>query len=560
MALRLRFDRDTLRGDAVAGVALGAASIPNGLATGILAGVNPLAGLYAYLVGTTTGALVTSSAFMAVQAPGAMAVIVADVPGVHDGVNPPGTLATLTILTGIVMLAAGLLRLGLLLRFVSRAVLVGFVTAVGVTIVVSQIPDITGTAPTGGNRLVRAWTALAHPGQMDWQTVVVGAATIAVAVVLGRTRIGALGLVVAVGITSAATAALGWSGVETLAAVGVTSSSLPLPQLPDLQVVPQLLVPAVSLAFVGLVQGAAISWSFPNPDGRYPNISGDFLGQGAANVTSGLMQGIPVGGSLSGTVLNTAAGARSRMSLVFAGVVMAGTIVTFGQAISHTAMAALAGLLVVVGWRSVRPDDIRAVWRTGPVQKAVLAGTFALTMALPLQYAVLVAIALSVVLQTARQSFQVVVKRWLVDADGDFVETDPPATLPPGEVVVLQPRGSLFFAAVPTLEAALPEPTETSRNSVVILRLGGQAELGATLLEALRRYGLALRAVGSKLVLVHAGAKARRQLDATGITEVLGADNVYAHEERIGAAVRRAYDDSVAWVAARHRGGDEDPG
>jgi SulP family sulfate permease len=172
-------------------------------------------------------------------------------------------------------------------------------------------------------------------------------------------------------------------------------------------------------------------------------------------------------------------------------------------------------------------------------------------MVVPLQYAVLVGVALSIVLHTARQSFQVAVKRWMVLPDGDIMEAAPPATLPPDDVVVLQPYGSLFFAAVPMLEAALPEPAQSSRNSVVILRLGGQTDLGATLLEALRRYALALQAVDSKLVLVHAGEKARRQLDATGLTSVVGADNIYAHEERIGAAVRRAYGDSVAWVAAR---------
>jgi len=551
MGPRRRLDSRALRDDAAAGFVLGVASIPNGLATGLLAGVNPVAGLYAYLVGTTTGAVATSSTFMAVQATGSMAVVVADVAVVRDAADPARALTTLTVLAGLVMLAAGLLRLGLLLRFVSRAVLVGFITAVGVTIVLSQLTDLTGAPGQGGHRLQRAFVTLAHPGLMDLRSLAVGAATIVLALLLGRTRVGALGMVVAVAATTAAAAALSWNDVATLADLGDVPASLPLPQLPDLQLVTHLLLPAVSLAFVGLIQGAAISWSFPNPDGRYPNPSRDFVGQGAANLASGLLQGMPVGGSLSGTVLNKAAGARSRMSLVFAGIVMALSIVMLGPLIGHTAMPALAGLLVIVGCRTVRPDEVRAVWRTGPGQKAILAGTFALTIVVPLQYAVLVGVALSIVLHTARQSFQVAVKRWMVLPDGDIMEAAPPATLPPDDVVVLQPYGSLFFAAVPMLEAALPEPAQSSRNSVVILRLGGQTDLGATLLEALRRYALALQAVDSKLVLVHAGEKARRQLDATGLTSVVGADNIYAHEERIGAAVRRAYGDSVAWVAAR---------
>ena len=119
MDLRLPVRRDTLRKDAVAGLVLGVESIPDGLAAGLLAGVNPLSGLYAYMFGTLGGSLSTSSAFMAVQATGAMAIVIADVPAVHSGADQAGALFTLAMLTGVVMMAAGFLRLGSLLRLVS---------------------------------------------------------------------------------------------------------------------------------------------------------------------------------------------------------------------------------------------------------------------------------------------------------------------------------------------------------------------------------------------------------------------------------------------------------
>ncbi|HEY5153265.1 MAG TPA: SulP family inorganic anion transporter, partial [Acidimicrobiales bacterium] len=128
-----------MRADAVAGLVLGVQSVPDGLATGLLAGVSPLAGLYGYLIGTLGGALSTSSVFMVVQGTGAMAMIIADVPAVHNAVDPARALFTLSILTGVVMLAAGLLKLGTVLRFVSNAVMVGFINAVGVNIVLGQL-------------------------------------------------------------------------------------------------------------------------------------------------------------------------------------------------------------------------------------------------------------------------------------------------------------------------------------------------------------------------------------------------------------------------------------
>ena len=123
---------------------------------GLLAAVNPLYGLYGYMMGTFTGALFTSSAFMAVQATGAMAIVVADVPAVHNSDDPARALFTLAIMTGVVMLIAGILKLGSILRFVSNAVMVGFINAVGINIVLGQFDSFTGYESDGANRVFRA--------------------------------------------------------------------------------------------------------------------------------------------------------------------------------------------------------------------------------------------------------------------------------------------------------------------------------------------------------------------------------------------------------------------
>ena len=544
--------RDTLREDAVAGLVLGVQSVPDGLATGLLAGVNPLSGLYAYLVGTITGACVTSSSFMAIQGTGAMAMIVADVPAVHGAKDPARALFTLSVLTGVVMLAAGLLRLGSVLRFVSSVVMVGFINAVGVNIVLGQLANFTGYAATGANRITRALQTVIHPGQLHLQTLAVGVATIALIVVLERSRLGSIGLVVAVLVTSATALVLGWDGVATLNDLGVVPRSLPRPVLPMLVLVPSLLVPALSLAFVGLVQGASISANFPDEDGSFPDVSRDFVGQGVANVAAGVFQGMPVGGSLSASSLNKAAGARSRQALVFAGVVMAVVILAFAGVVGHIAMPALAGLLMLIGYRTIKPADLESVWKTGNLQKAVLLVTFVLTMIIPLQYSVLVGVGLSVILHMVRQSNQITVKRRQLDAEGHLVETDPPTELPANEVVVLQPYGSLFFAAAPVFESILPAPTSASRNSVVVLRLRGRSDLGTTFMDVLYRYAENLAAVGSKLVVVSTNERIEEQLNITGLTALIGAENVYRGDERVGAAVERAQADATAWVEA-HR-------
>ena len=546
---RIPLKRATLRHDAVAGLVLGVQSVPDGLATGLLAGVNPLAGLYAYMVGTFTGAFVTSSSFMAIQGTGAMAMIVLDVPEVHGGGDPERAVFTLAILTGVVMLAAGLLKLGALLRFVSNAVMVGFINAVGVNIVLGQLANFTGYDAQGPNRIVRAVDTLLSPGQLDPATLAVGVATIALIVLLERTRIGALGLVIAVVATSAGAFALG-SEVATLNDLGVVASSLPRPEAPLLALVPSLVIPALSLAFVGLVQGASISANYPEPGRHLPGRLArlrrpgggehrrrDLPGDAGRRVCVGV--GPEQGGrrSLPPVARDRRPGDGGRGRRLRPG----------GRLRRHARPRRPADADRLphhqAGRPAVRVED-------GIVQKVVLVVTFVLTMIVPLQYAVLVGVGVSVILFVVRQSNQVTIRRWQLDGDGHVVETDPPAELPAGEVVVLQPYGSLFFAAAPVFEALLPVVTEASRRSVVVLRLRGRSELGTTLMDVLHRYGQGLAAVGSKLVVVSTNERIEEQLAVTGIADLLGPENVYRGDHRVGATVRRAHADAQAWVEA----------
>ena len=157
------FRRETIGKDALAGTILGVVSVPDGLAAGLLAGLNPIAGLYGYLFGVVGGALFTSSTFMAVQATSAMSIVIAD-SNIGQLRDPAGAVSTLALLTGVVMIFAGLLRGGRLLRFVPSAVMVGFVTAIGVNIVLSQLPHLTGAVGYGDNRLARSVDRGLHRG------------------------------------------------------------------------------------------------------------------------------------------------------------------------------------------------------------------------------------------------------------------------------------------------------------------------------------------------------------------------------------------------------------
>lgn len=145
---RLGLDAFSVRHDVPAGLVLGVEIVHDGLAGSQLAGVNPLFGLYGYLFGTLFGAVATSSPFMAVQATGAMAVVVSDVDQVHgDSPEAMTALFTLSVLTGVIMLVLGLARMGGIVRWVPNAVLTGFINAVAVTSSSASSAGSPGTAP-----------------------------------------------------------------------------------------------------------------------------------------------------------------------------------------------------------------------------------------------------------------------------------------------------------------------------------------------------------------------------------------------------------------------------
>lgn len=530
--------------DLRAGLVHGLVSVPDGLAAGLLAGLNPVAGLYGYLFGTLAGALTTSSVLMSVQGTGAMAVIIADTPGLR-GEGAPQALAALTLLTGAIMLGAGLAGFGTLVRYVPNAVLTGFVNAVAVNIVLGQLAGVTGYAGQGANRITRAVDTLLNVGSFHWPTVLAAAMTLGLILLLERTRMGAIGLVLAVVLVSGAVVLLPALEVPTMAGLAQIPSSLPMPVLPSLAHLGNLLVPAASLALVGLVQGAAIGQSIPNPDGRYPDPSGDFRGQGIANLVSGVLQGMPVGGSMSGTALVVAAGGRGRYANLTAAAVMVLAILALAPAFGHIAMPSLSALLVLIGVRTFKPGEVEMVWRTGRTQATVMTATFLLTLLVPMQYAVLSGVGISVVLFVARQSNRVTVKRWTFPAGAALpTESAPPVELPAGEVVILTAYGSLFFASATVFESQLPVATPASGGSVVVLRLRGKEELGSTFIKTITRYHDSLAEVGSHLVLTGLNERLLAQLRDTGAIDRLGADNVYAASPNVGeslqAGLRRA--------------------
>ena len=545
---RLGFDRKNLGADFLSGLITGIASIPDSMASALLAGISPLTGLYAMIVATPVGALFTSSQMMHVSTTSALSLAVADS---LVGVPAAGKLQivfVLALLVGLIQLSMGLLKMGFLVRFVPHSVMTGFLNGVGVLIVVGQLADFTGYRSPYANPFFRVLDTALNLHNVVLPIVIVGVAYILLLVLLGRTRrFSQWAMVLAMGGASALAALAAFDVVPLVGDVTSVPRALPGFSLPKFALILDLIVPAFAISVIGLVQGAGISQGYPNPDGKFPDPSGDFLGQGAANLATSFFQGMPVGGSLSGTALVVKAGARSRWANFLCGVLIAVIVLLFAGVVKLIAMPALAGLLIVVGVQTIKPTAIRTVWQTGRVPRAVMLITLAGTLTMPLQYAVLLGVATSILLYLFQGANRIRLVE-LVPVKGGFPREQPvPRQLPSRRVTGLFPYGSLFYAAAKTLEENLPL-AQDARQAVVIFLLRGYDEFGSTMIGVLDRYTRTIQGNGGKLMLAGVSEGVYSQLERTGLLALIGRENVFPEQPQWGAAANQALEAAEAWL------------
>ncbi len=358
-------------------------------------------------------------------------------------------------------------------------------------------------------------------------------------------------MLLALAITSAAALILGLTSVETVASVATIPQSLPKSVPLDWHYLPSVVLPALSVGLLGLVQGAAVSQTFPNPDGKYGNLNRDFVGQGLSNIAGGLFQSLPAGGSASGTGVVVGAGAVSRWANIFAGLFVIVIVLLFGWLVELVAMPALAGLLIVIGARMLNFRAIASVRNTGVVASTSFYLTLIASLLIPLQYAVLFGIGVAILLNLFQQSEQVRVVE-LVWSDTQFpVEQPVPKVLRSEGITCLYVHGSLFFAAAANMEKTLPDAEQT-HDAVILIGLRGHPEVGSTLIAVLERYLRLLRKNGNRLILVGVSKQIARQLKDTGMTTLIGEENIFAEDVRVGYPLALAYAEAVRWLQARN--------
>ncbi|UGS36774.1 SulP family inorganic anion transporter [Capillimicrobium parvum] len=542
--------RRDARRDAIAGLPAAISSVPDGMAASVLAGVNPIHGLYACVAGPVAGGLTAGTQRMMITTTSAAALAAGSaLQGVPAGQRDDAVLL-LTLLAGLVMVGAGIARLGRYTRFVSHSVMMGFLTGVAVNIVLGQIPHLLGAPADGDTAIEKALHVLTHPGGVELSSAACGASAILILLGLARTPLRPVGALFALAMPTLAIVLLGVDSVAQVSDIGAIPAGLPSPALPNLGTLnADLAIGAFSIAAIVLVQGAGVRQSAPNLDASRSRINTDFIAQGVGNLAAGLLRGQPVGGSVGTTALSVAAGARTRWAAIFAGAWMAVILIAFSGQIGKVVLPTLAAILIFAGVGSIRHGQLVTIARAGGVGRVAVVTTFVATLALPIAAAVGVGVALSLVLQLNQEASDLRVVSLVPTDDGGLREGPAPTALQPRSVALLEIYGSLLFAGARTLEARLPDVADATRAAVV-LRLRGRVNLGTTFLVVVLEYQEQLAAAGGRLFLSGVDASLLDQLRRARAADVEGAGiQAFVATEVLGESTLDGYRAAQAWAS-----------
>jgi SulP family sulfate permease len=551
----LDFEAKNLPADLVSGAVSGLIAIPDAIASAILAGVSPTYAFNALMTGTPVGSLFSSSHFMSIGLTSAMMLAVADALAGFDEPELLAALFTLTLLIGVFQLALGLLKLGRLTRFISNTVMVGFLTGVAVVVILGQLGDLTGYSSEASGTIAKAVDVVIHPGEWDLPSLATGMATIALILVLSRTRLKNFSVALAMVLGTAAVLILGLESVELVGNTNRISGSIPTPVLPDLSLIGSLALSAVAIGLLGLIQASGVSQSIPNPDGEYPDASKDFSGQGVANIVAGTFRGLPLGGTLGGTGLIVSTGARSRWANVFLGLFVAVFVLLLAGLVEKVAMPTVAAVLIVVGIEIINREEIADVWDVDISKRGIMVVTFLATLTLPIQQAIIIGILLSFIDYAYSSSKNVQVMMLRPTGTDSFVEEPAPASLADSSVTIIYTRGSTYFAAARTIQELLPSAKEAKR-AVVIVRMRGVDQVGTTMIAVAERYARELRANGGRLLLSGVNETVLEQLRRTETTEDVPEDAIFMATATIGESTRAAAAAAREWLALEETAGE----
>ena len=551
-----RVDRASVRADLIAGLVGAIVVLPQGVAFATLAGMPPQYGLYCAMVPTIVAALWGSS-WHAVSGPtnAVSLVVFATVsmlaePGSAQYVH---LVLTLSFMSGILMLTLGVLRLGTLVNFISHTVVVGFTAGAAMLIFEAQLGNFFGVLVPRNISFLRAMEAFVlQLPDFEPYVLLVAAVTLATGIFARRYLKQVPYMIAAMLVGSVVAFVLNQTvgaedtGIRTL---GALPGALPPLSHPDFQLenLRKLLAIAVAVTVLGLTEAISIGRAIALKSGQRIDGNQEFIGQGLSNIVASFFSGYPATCSFNRSGLNYEAGARTPLAAVFSALFLMVVLVGVAPLMAYLPIASMAAILFLVAWGLIDFRSIRNILRASRSEAAVLGLTFAATLLLELEFAILAGVVLSLIVylnRTSRPSMRSLVpdprhatRKMAVLEEG---LTECP------QLKILRVEGSIYFGAVNHVGAHLDTLREVAPTQKHLLLFAKSINFidvaGAELLalEAERR-----RHKGGQFYMYSLRQPVRDMLERGGYLDEIGQANIFAGKHEAISGVFERLDRSI---------------
>ena len=521
--------------DLLAGITVGLVALPLAMAFGIASGVTPQAGLYTAVV---AGFLISALGGSRTQIGGPTGAFVVIVAGIVARFGMSG-LAMVTLMGGLILLAMGLTGLGAAVRFIPRAVVIGFTNGIAILIASTQIKDFFGlrTGAVPSEFLSRIKVLLARAGTVNWAALGLGLATLAILLILPRLTRRVPASIVALLVCTSVSVAFHLP-VETIGTkFGGIPRGLPPFAIPDFHAehILPLIPSAFTVAMLAALESMLSAVVADGMTGERHNSNVELAAQGVANIVSPLFGGIPATGAIARTATNIRSGARTPIAGIIHALTLLGILLAAAPLAAYIPLATLAAVLFVVAYNMGEWSEIAGVFQTDLAAIAVWLATFALTVFADLTVAVAVGLGLAALLYIKRIAETTTVSPVTDDYIRDGLPHVLQGRIVPPYVTLLRIHGPFLFGTTEKLVDATANLAAFA--PVVILRLRNMTAIDDTGIHAIESFARRLRETGRSLLLCGAMEQPSRLLQSPRFLDRVGRENIMPN---IQAALDRA--------------------
>ncbi|GFI52419.1 MULTISPECIES: SulP family inorganic anion transporter [Duncaniella] len=522
---------DKFKNDLVAGIVVGIVALPLAIAFGIASGVSPTVGLITAIIG---GFIVSAAGGCTVQIGGPTGAFIVIVYNIIANFGLEG-LAVATLMAGLILVALGIFRLGTVIKFIPYPIVVGFTAGIALTIFSTQINDFFGLGLKNvPSEFIPKWGMyLSNFGNVDWITLGVGLAALAIIIVTPKISRRLPGALIAIILVTLVVSLVPGLHVETIGdRFGSLSTDIPEPHGFELSMatINRLLPSAFTIAILGAIESLLSATVADGVTGTRTNSNTELIGQGMANIIVPFFGGIPVTGAIARTMTNITNGGRTPVAGVVHAIVLFLIFLFLMPLINLIPMACLAAVLIVVSYNMSGWRTIRAIFHNPKSDISVLVLTFLLTVIFDLTIAIEMGLLLAVILFLRRVMENTEIKVYseqLDIAEGSETTHHEMLNVNPG-VEVYEIDGPFFFG-VATKFDELMRTTIGEKPKVRIIRMRKVPFIDSTGIHNLEVLIKSSHDENIQVVLSGVRENVRAALVNAGVNTLLGDDHICDH-------------------------------